>query len=61
MFGGERGIHFDNEDNSNALRHFAGQTTDLVELSLFAAFRSFTGFFATSEAFAIVATHECDA
>ena len=59
--GGERGIHFDNEANSSALRHFAGQTTDRVELTLFVAFRSFLGLFATPEAFAIVATHECDA
>jgi hypothetical protein len=57
----EREIHFDNEANPSALRHFAGQTTDPVELTLFVAFRSFIGLFSAPEAFAIVATHECDA
>ena len=59
--GGERGIHFGNEGNSNALRHFAGQTIDPAELSVFVPFRSFIGLFSAPEAFAIVATHECDA
>ena len=59
--GGERGIHFDNEGNSNALRHFAGQTIEPAELSVFVPFRCFIGLFTAPEAFAIVATHECDA
>src|SRR5947207_12566667 len=60
-FGGERGIRFDNEDNSNALRHFAGQPLDPAELNVFVPFRSFIGLFTAPETFAIVATHECGA
>ena len=59
--GGERGIHFDNDGNSNALRYFAGQTIQREELSVFVPFRAFIGLFTAPEAFAIVATHECDA
>ena len=47
--------------NSNALRHFAGQTTDPVGLGVFVPFRFFIDLFTAPEAFAMVATHERDA